>query len=298
MLDVYTKDGQLYAIPIRAGVWCFWYNKRIFDERGIAGPPQTPEEIYEIAKKCTYTKPNGEKVFGFASRSTRWDLHEQLAIGARMYGGDLITPDYKIVINQEPVIKFLKLYRRMYEEEIIPPNWGSGLDDGLLFREGRSAISMNSNNQGGYFNDPATSNEAGNIYPAYYPLDRELQTDSKKISDSMSFCWAISILKGSTQKDAAWETIRYLLQKDNAIEMAKNRNVPSRISVLEGQAQSDPGAKIAAEVFKYARPALPPLENGNQIIDLIGEHMENVVIKGADPQREMDLAAREIAALL
>ncbi|QQO09946.1 ABC transporter substrate-binding protein [Breznakiella homolactica] len=300
MLDIFTKNGQLYAIPIRAGVWNIWYNKRILDERGIPGAPKTPEEIYEYAKQATYTKPSGEKVYGFVSRGTRWDLHEQLAIGARMYGGDIITPDYKIVINEQPVIKFLQLYRKMYVEGIMPPNWNSmtGEDADRLLKEGRGALSLGSANYGPRYNDPATSNEAGNIVPAFVPLAKELWTADKQISDSMSFTWAIAILKGSTQKEAAWDTIRFLTQQDSAIEMAKNENAPSRISVLEWQSSGDPGAQIAAEVFKYTRAALPPLENGNQIIDIIGEHMENAIIHGRDPQAEMNTAAKRIAELM
>lgn len=300
MLDVYTKNGKLYAIPIRAGVWNVWYNKRIFEERGLEGYPQTPEQFYEYAKKATYTKPTGEKVFGFASRGLRWDLHEQLAIGARMFGGDIITPDYKIVINEEPVIKFLQMYRRMYQEGIMPPNWNTmtGNDADQLLKEGRAAMSLGSANYGPRYNDPSTSREAGNIIPVHVPLDKSLWTGERNFSDSMSFTWAISILKGSTQKDVAWEAIRFLTEKDSSIEMAKNENAPARISVLEWQASEDPGAKIAASTFPYTRAALPPLENGNQIIDVIGEHMENVVIHGKDAQQEMDTAAKRIAELM
>jgi len=299
MLDVYTKNGQIYSIPARAGVWCFFYNERIFKERGIAGPPQTPEEFYEIAKQATFTRPNGEQVFGYSVRSGTWNMHEQLAIMARMYGGDLITPDYKIVINQAPVIKGLQLYRRMFQEGIIPPAWSAaGFDSNIYMREGRAALTMGGHTDGLAHNNANQSKEAGNIKAAYFPLARELWTADKRISDSMSFTWALGILKGSQRKDAAWDFIRFLSRNDSAIEMAKNNNAPAKLSALDFQAQSYDGAAIAKEVFKYTRSALPPLENANQIIDIIGERMENVVIRGMDPQTEMDAAAREIAPLL
>ena len=300
MLNIYRKNGSLYAIPIRGGVWNLWYNKRIFEERGIKEPPRTPEEIYEIAKQCTYTKENGEKVYGFAPRGVRWSLHEQLAIGARMFGGDLITPDYKITINQPPVIKVLELYQKMYQEGIMPPNWNSlaSSDSDQYLREGRAAMSLASANYNWRYNDPKVSKEAGNIVPDLIPLAKNLWSDEKTFSDSISFTWAIAILKGSTQKDTAWDVIRYLTLKDSSIEMAKNENAPVMISVLRWQAEEDPGAQIATKVFKYARSALPALENSNQIIDLIGEHMENVILLGKSAQAEMDLAAKEIEKLM
>jgi multiple sugar transport system substrate-binding protein len=298
MLETYTKKGLLYALPARAGVWCLFYNKRIFNERGISGPPQTPEELFEVAKKATYTKPNGEKVYGYATRGGRWDHHEQLAILARMYGGDLITPDYKIVVNQPPVIKGLAIYRKMYQEGIMPPNWDSTLDSATYMRQGRCAISAGGHTDGIGYNSTTQSVEAGNVFAAPFPLAKELQTPTRKISDSMSFMWAFGIFKGSDQKNAAWDLIRFLSQPDSAIETTKNGNAPARISALEYQAKEYDGARVAVDVFKITRPALPPLENANEIIDRIGERMENVVLKGLDAQSEMDQLAKEIAALL
>jgi multiple sugar transport system substrate-binding protein len=300
MLETYTKNGKLYALPIRAGVWNIWYNEKIFKERGLVDYPQTPDELYEYAKQATYTKPNGEKVFGFVSRGERWDLHEQLAIGSRMFGGDIITPDYKITINEKPVIQFLELYRKMYKEGIMPPNWNtlSGNDSDQLLKDGRAAMTLGAANYGPRYNEPETSREAGNILPIHVPLEKSLWTSERKFSDSMSFTWAIAILKGSTQKETAWDAIRFLTTQDASIEMAKNENAPARISVLEWQSSEDAGAKIAAEAFPYTRAALPPLENANEIIDLIGEHMENVIIHGRNAQQEMDLAAAKIAKLM
>ena len=301
MLADFTIDGNLYAIPIRSGVWNIWYNQRILEERGITELPSTPEEIYEIAKACTYTLPSGEKVYGFASRGTRWDLHEQLAIGARMFGGDIITPDYEVVINEEPVIKFLELYRKMYAEGLMPPNWNNmtGNDADQMLKDGRAALSLGSANYSPRYNNPETSREAGNILPCEIPLAAELQTEDKKYSDSISFTWAISILKGSDQKDLAWDVIRYLTSDYASVELAKNENAPARMSVLDWQAESgDAGALVASATFPRTRSALPPLENSGEIIDIIGEHMENVVIKGMDAQTEMDIAASKIEALI
>ena len=56
--------------------------------------------------------------------------------------------------------------------------------------------------------------------------------------------------------------------------------------------------RLPKKCFHIQGQPCPPLENANEIIDIIGEHMENVVIRGADPQREMDMAARRIAELM
>jgi ABC-type glycerol-3-phosphate transport system substrate-binding protein len=297
MLDTYTFNDQIYCIPFRAGLYNLWWNKRIFEERGIKDPPTTPEELYEVAKKLTYTKPNGEKVYGMSFRNVRIEIWEMLALGARMYGGEIMTPDYKLTINSPAVVKFVQLLKQMVKEGIMPSNWGQF--DGLkMAQEGQLAMCAETSGRTGQFNSPELSKEAGNWMTTYLPLAKEFQTTEKKFSDGITFMWAIGILKGSNQKDTAWEAMRYMLQYDNALETARNGNTPARISVLENLAQEDPAAKIAAEVFRYTRTATPPIRNINRIMDIIGEHVENAVLRDRDPQAEMDLAAKEIAPLM
>ncbi|MDL2229334.1 extracellular solute-binding protein [Treponema sp. OttesenSCG-928-L16] len=296
MLDFFSINGQLYALPWRAGVFNLWYNTRLFEERGIKGPPTTPEELYEVAKQLTHTKPNGEKIYGMAFRHNRGDIYETLALGARMYGGEIITSDRKIVINQEPVIKFLQLLKRLVDEGIMPSNWGQ-FEASRMMDEGQIAMVCESGISSRY-NDPNLSKEAGNWEATFLPLSKELQTPDKSFSDSISFAWAIGILKGSQRKDAAWEAIRYMSQEDNVWEIAVNGNQPARISLMERFSERVPSAKITAEVLKYTRTALPPLRNTTRIIDIIAEHVENVVLRGRDAQNEMDLAAKEIEPLM
>lgn len=51
MLDAFTKDGKVYALPIANDFMCVTYNKAVFEEAGIKETPGTWSEFLEICEK-------------------------------------------------------------------------------------------------------------------------------------------------------------------------------------------------------------------------------------------------------
>lgn len=56
LLEDYTFDGKIYAVPFSFNTFLIAYNKRIFDENNVPYPTNdwTEEEFIETAKKLTY----------------------------------------------------------------------------------------------------------------------------------------------------------------------------------------------------------------------------------------------------
>jgi len=298
MAKAWTHDGKLYAIPVRAGTSSLFYNKRIFAERGIPGPPKTPEELLDYARKTTYTLPSGEKVFGFCVRGTKWEIAEKLPVFARIWEGDVITPDYKVVINEKPCVDALNLLKSLYQEGLMPPNWAT-IDYAEIVKltmEGRLAISMHGANYTPTLNNPEKSKEAGNLIPAHVPLAKEFHTAERDFSVSFVWFWAQAILKGSTDKELAWDFIRHLATTDSRMEMAKSGNAIAHIAVME--ASTDPGIQIYKELAPYSRPAVPAMDNWNEVAEIIGDTVHKVVVQGQDAQSLADAAKKQIEATM
>ena len=295
-------DGEYYAVPIRAGNWAMWYNKKIFEERGVSGPPKTAEEFYDIAKKLTHTSASGAKIFGWSSRGDLGHASQMLAIMARMWGGELITPDFKVTINEAPVINALNLMRKMYEGGIMPPDWHTyGYAQSIkMFREGRVAMVLEASNYWPTFNDPEKAKIAGNAVIAPYPLSAELATSERDFSTGASWFWAQGILKGSQDKELAYEYIRHLATQDAHMNMALSGNPPARIDVLSDPKYLgiNPGAKIDAMVAPFTLPWTPAFAQRKEANDIISEYVHNVVVHGKPAQKEMDKAAKRIEPLL
>src|SRR5262245_19695282 len=103
MIKTATIGGRMYGIPMRATTTFLHWNRAVFEERGIAGPPKTIEEFAEIARKCTFTRPNGEKVYGFSVQGTKAEIFYPLLDISRAWDGDFLTADYKVEIGRAHV---------------------------------------------------------------------------------------------------------------------------------------------------------------------------------------------------
>ncbi len=63
----YTQyKGKRCALPLLADVYGFYYNKKLFQQAGLTGPPKTMEELTAYAKKLTVKNADGSlKVVGY-----------------------------------------------------------------------------------------------------------------------------------------------------------------------------------------------------------------------------------------
>jgi multiple sugar transport system substrate-binding protein len=87
--SMYDVDGKTYAQPYRTDFWVLYYNKKMFDEAGIAYPNNlTWDEYEELAKKLS--KPD-EQVYGAYQHTWRSTVQ---AISAAQNDKSLIDPEY------------------------------------------------------------------------------------------------------------------------------------------------------------------------------------------------------------
>ncbi len=299
MVAASTVDRQLFAVPFRCGTFTLWTNTANAKAAGLAGLPKTPEELFEQAKKGTFTRPNGEKVFGFGLRGDKWSVNEDYAMAVRMFGGDLVTPDMKVVINEPGSVKAAEMLRRMYVEGIIPANWAT-LEGGELIqlvRQGRVTMAFGGSSWGSQF-EGGDSQVKGLMSPSHMPLSRELWTDKITYSPSIVWFWGIGMLKGANDKDIGYKLIKHMMRPDVQREAAKNGNGPCTSDVFAERAQVEPVMKIAQELFAISRPPLPAHPRMAQVRDLIGVTVQNIVVNGAPAKAELDKAAEQIRGIL
>jgi len=299
VINAASVDGQLYLLPVRCGTFTLWSNGEMLKARDIANPPSTPEELYEAAKALTYTKDNGEQVFGFSSRGDKFAQSEDLAILARMFGGDLVDADGKVVINGPGVVKAVELLRKMFVEGIMPPNWAS-LDGGAvnqMFRDERLGMVFGGGNYGSQLQGGGAL-VAGKAIPSYPPLEASLKTADLGYSRSVLWFWGIGMFKGSTDKDLAFDLLQQIGDPVVQQEMANNGNAPCTSDVLAKAAASDEGMRIAADIMKVSAPPLPAHPRINQVRDLLGIAVQDIVANGAPAQATLDTLAGEMTAIL
>ena len=280
-----SVDGKLYLLPMRCGTFTLWSNSDMLSDRGITDLPKTPEELYAAAKAATYTKPNGEQVFGFSTRGNKFSQSEDLAIIARMFGGDLVDADGKVVINSPEVVKAVEFLRQMYVEGIMPPNWVSA-DINQLFRDERLAMLFGGGNYGLQLQGGAAA--SGKAVPSFPPLEERLRTAERDFSESVLWFWGVGIFKGSTDKDLAYDFIHHVAEPTVQREMANNGNAPCTADVLAKAAETDEGMRISADIMKVSTPPLPAHPRINQVRDILGIAVQDMIANGAPIKETLD----------
>lgn len=61
-IDAASHDGTVYGVPLFRGQGALFYNKRMFAEAGLEGPPKTMAEFTDYAEKLTQRDADGNPV--------------------------------------------------------------------------------------------------------------------------------------------------------------------------------------------------------------------------------------------
>jgi multiple sugar transport system substrate-binding protein len=297
MVSGLRVGGRLYGLPFRHASSGLHYNQQFFEERGVAGPPQTIEELADVAKRCTYNR-NGQPVVGFVLPGVTYPNVIDIA---RAWDGEFITPDMRVVCNEPPMLQAVTLLRELFQAGAFPRNFAaiSTEDVNVWMQTGRAAMVMNSMGRNQIYNDPARSQFPGKFRTTTIPIAAELRSRFPVAPAKVEF-WGMAIPRNSRNKDRAWALMREMLSKENTIRTALNGNGPVRASAYDDpriRAQL-PFADAERAVLQVARAPMPAFDNAQRAADMFKEECEAAVL-GMKPVRQaMDDLARRVRPLL
>jgi ABC-type glycerol-3-phosphate transport system substrate-binding protein len=294
-VDAGTIDNQHYLVPLRCGVWIFWGNKKYMSDHGIAASPRTPEQLYDAAKNATFTKPSGEKVYGFAVRGISDQVPSGLATVGAMFGGSIIDEKGEVVVNSPAMIQAAEFLRRLYAEGIMPPNWTS-VDADQMFISGRLSMVVSNDNFTSRFESPDALGPGGTV-AFHVPILDALRKNGVDYAGSQSFYWGAGILKGSQNKQQAYELIKYLAGSKPEAMMMSNGNQPCRAEPLAKLGEKIAANKVGIDTLAISRPPLPGNPRLGEASDAIAVAVQNIVVNGASAKETLDTLADDLKSI-
>ncbi len=204
MVSAHTFGGKLTAIPFRHATNGLHYNTEFFAERGIPGPPANIEQIAAYAEKLTWTRPDGGKVYGLV---LSLDDPATAIDWVRAYGGEFITEDYKVVVDQPGAVRAVTVLCDLFRKGVLPKNVVNlKTEDVTTFmQQGRAAITNNPFGRYFNYNDPKASKYPGKIAVMALPAG----VDGKPIPAKTSV-WGMAIPANARDKALSWSLIRHL----------------------------------------------------------------------------------------
>jgi len=268
--DAMTFDGNLVALPARLGVDILFYRKDALDELSLK-PPTTAEEYRDAAKKLTKRDGTNVQRFGasFKAQSPSWTVGSfgHFLLGS---GGRYITQDGKAPhpsLGSPLTVELLETIRGTIQDGSTPEVAAWTYDDNVVaFQQGRVAMSDEYSARALLVEDPQKSQAVGKMGYGMWMMQKLGPEEPTHYGST----WNLAIDKNSRNKDAAWQLIKYMTDRDAQKFMAlEYANGPTIIELYDDPEYQklDPAALAVKQVLQgpgwnayYPVPQLPDLQ--------------------------------------
>ena len=242
-------NDECYALPHRKSVEALFYNTEIFDEAGIPYPDKlTWAEFMDLAKKLTFTRPDGRNCVGLGGNVRRWAFDEIQALPAQY--GEAMTDD-ELPHFKECLERLYRWYitdksTTDYAEIIAMGNGGQTTvfcsGEMAMFAEGDFALTVLSDGA----DDPDFK---WNV--AYFPYDPE----TMEPGTSYGKVTGTGITSFSKHKEEAFEFLSYLCGPEGAKVIASKGTVPAYTDETVTEAfRNSMAPGINVDVFTTSNP--------------------------------------------
>ncbi|HHY50439.1 MAG TPA: extracellular solute-binding protein [Alphaproteobacteria bacterium] len=297
--------GTLYGIPNEIDVYALNYNKRLFEEAGIAGPPKTWDELLDAARKLTDAS-KGQQGFGLINSWAAGVLHPFASLLVSN-GGDLVV-DGKPTLDTPQATETFELYERLVKEGYSVPamatadanTTGPFLDN---FVSGKTGMIIMANwwesalkaGMGDAFADVATA-----------PIPVGPSGDTSR---SISYSWmtVVNAQASAEEQAAAWDFLTWLNGPESGPNGASAMGdilmsmgiLPSRTSDVEAfsdRLASDEFLKGYTETLANAKP-FPVVLGGQEFSEALQQQLEALQfgqVTAAEAQANAQADAEEI----
>jgi multiple sugar transport system substrate-binding protein len=256
----YTEfKGKRCSMPVLADAYGLYYNKQLFADAGIAGPPKTLEEFAEDAKKLTKRSADGTITtagflpeFGFYENTPS---HLGPMVGAQWLkdngssaiGGDAAWP--QLLQWQKSLVDWFG-YDKL---EAFRAGLGDEYSDANAFQKGQVAMAIDGEYRIAFAKDQSPDLQFG---VAPMPTSTSERYGSGYVTGNV-----IGISKTAKNPEAAWELIKYLTTDTKVIVKLANslKNIPSTKDALASpDLKLDPEFKTFVDIFNHPKTTTTP----------------------------------------
>jgi multiple sugar transport system substrate-binding protein len=228
-------QGASYFLPKDFSPLAVYYNKKIFDEYGVAYPEDgwTWEQFLDTAQQLTIdTNNDGTTDIWGAQLAANWTSGFEYWVGAA--GGRLISPDgtsYVGFMDSPETIKAVKFYTDLYNlYKVAPPPadfslWAGGNSE---FDTGKAAMRVFGRwPQSGLLTNP-------NVDLGLVGVPSDAQ------SANVLFWGGFGIFSGTEHPDAAWRFLKYYVGAEGSKVWVQHAIPPVAAAAQEAGLYDDP----------------------------------------------------------
>ena len=282
-------DGRVMSLPFNLDPWVLYYNKELFEAKGIAYPKDFAAMLDAAAKINDPSKG----VSGFVGRGLKnanVPVWTSFLLG---YGGGFIDKNGKLTTDTPEAIDSAKMFQTLLAkygpQGVAGYNWNESQS---LFLQGKAGMWLDGIGFAQPLEDPTKSRIVGKVGYGVMPAGPKQQV-------SALFADGEGISTYSKKKGPSWFYIQWASNKANQTRMLQAAaGAPVRTSAYAAaQASGDFKApkqwvECMLASAKIAQPGLPVISPVTEFRDTFGIALTNM-INGADPATELKKATAE-----
>ncbi|WP_342723399.1 sugar ABC transporter substrate-binding protein [Bradyrhizobium sp. B097] len=288
-----NDKGQMLSLPWSVDYFILYYNKELFQKKGVE-VPKTLEEMAVAAEKLTDPK---EGIYGFVGRGLR---NANMAMWTNFYlnyGGEFLDAKGNILTDGPEAIEATKLYQRLLTK-CAPPgvagfNW---MESMASFTQGRAAMWIDADGWAPPLEDPAASRVVGKVGYTLVPA-------GPKGKFSSTYGDGVGIPAASKNKEAAYLLCQWVVSRGQGARLLQaGGGVPFRNSIVDDPEVAK-GVKTkewlqsvvdSAKISKLGLPVIIPVA---EFRDIVGAAL-TATLSGADPATELKKAHEQFRPIL
>ena len=287
-------DGRVDSLPLNLDPWILYWNRALFEARGIAWP--TSYEALREAAQALHDPKQG--VVGFVGRGLK-NANVPLWGGFLLgWGGRYLDDAGQLATTSPEAVASASFYRDLLRGSgpvgAAGYNWNEAQG---LFLQGRAAMWLDGSGFAPSLEDPKRSRLVGKVGYGVIPPGPRAQV-------SPTFGDGIGISASSTKKGPAW----YYLLWATGKQMQARMLATGSGAAVRRSAYADAEARKALRVpqawldavsdsLAIAKPGLPSIVAVNEFRDVFGIALSNM-LTGADVKTELDKATTAFAPVL
>ena len=252
VLDDFTLNGSIFALPLGIDTLALYYNKDIFNTVGIPQPPLTWTEFLEDVKKITQKDERGNIIRAGAALGTARNINRSTDVlsllmiqsGVKMVDQERnqATFDQRLDLNGERYDageKALEFYTDFANPLKSVYTWNNRMHYSIdAFYEGKVAMMINYS-----YHIPTIRAKSPYLNFDIAPMP-QIQSSDNDVN--YANYWGMAVSRNNEESKRAWEFIIWLSQKENHQQYIQLTNKPSARRDLIIDQKTDPDLGIFA----------------------------------------------------
>jgi multiple sugar transport system substrate-binding protein len=265
------------AVPLYSLAYGLYYNKKMFQEAGIAQPPTTWAELVADGKKLT---KDGHFGLALEGGNLSENIHNIFVLG-KQHGADFFDASGKPQFDQPNAVAAVKQYVDfLAADKIVSPSDAEYAANQSVtdFATGKAAMLM--------WQAAASSLKSHGMKPEDYgvaPIPFQTASPSGPTAvNSMIAGINLAVFKNTKNLDGALSFVKFMTSTDE--QKLLNSTYGSLPPVKEAQSDkafSTPDLKVLGQVLSTSASPLPQVANESQFETLVGTAVKELLADAA-----------------